>query len=83
MNAANQFDAIVIGSGKAGTPLASALAKHGLLTVLIDGRFVGSESVEEQALTKSLMASARVAHLSQRMVLPGFDRARNNPVVAP
>ena len=41
------FDAIVIGSGQAGGPLAKKLALAGKKTALIERRYVGGTSVND------------------------------------
>jgi len=67
MGAAEQYDAIVVGSGQAGTPLSSALAGAGLRTVLIEREHVGGTCVNEGCTpTKTMVASGRVAYLSRR-----------------
>lgn len=62
----NRYDAVVIGSGRAGAPLAIELARRGMQTALLDGRFSGSESVGERVITKSLPVSASVARMAAR-----------------
>ena len=62
-----QFDAIVIGSGQAGNPLAKALAKAGKKTAVIESKHVGGTCVNEGCTpTKTMIASARVAYLANR-----------------
>ena len=62
-----RFDAIVIGSGQAGTPLSLALAEAGRKTALIEREYVGGTCVNEGCTpTKSMVASARVAYLARR-----------------
>ncbi len=59
-------DAIVIGSGQGGGPLASALANAGRTTVLIEREHVGGTCVNEGCTpTKTMIASGRVAHLAR------------------
>jgi dihydrolipoamide dehydrogenase len=61
------YDAIVIGSGQAGTPLAKKLAKAGKKTALIEKRFVGGTCVNDGCTpTKTLIASARNAFMVNR-----------------
>ncbi|HEU4996922.1 MAG TPA: mercuric reductase [Gemmatimonadaceae bacterium] len=65
--ATEQFQAIVIGSGQAGTPLSRALAKAGLKTALIEREHVGGTCINEGCTpTKTMVASARVAYLARR-----------------
>lgn len=62
-----RFDAVVIGSGQSGTPLASALAQSGKRTALIERAHVGGTCVNEGCTpTKTMIASGRVAHLAKR-----------------
>jgi pyruvate/2-oxoglutarate dehydrogenase complex dihydrolipoamide dehydrogenase (E3) component len=62
-----QFDAIIIGSGQAGNPLAKALAKAGKKTAVIESTHVGGTCVNEGCTpTKTMVASARVAYLAGR-----------------
>lgn len=57
-----QYDAIVIGSGQAGTPLSKKLAKSGLKTALIEKRWVGGTCVNDGCSpTKAMIASAKAA----------------------
>src|ERR1700734_2207486 len=67
MNPSDQFQAIVIGSGQGGNPLCMALARAGLRTALIERAHVGGTCVNEGCTpTKTMVASARVAHLARR-----------------
>ena len=67
MSTAENFDAIVIGSGQAGTPLSRALAESGMHTALVEREHVGGTCVNEGCTpTKTMVASARVAYLSRR-----------------
>jgi pyruvate/2-oxoglutarate dehydrogenase complex dihydrolipoamide dehydrogenase (E3) component len=64
---AERYDAIVVGSGQAGGPLAIALAGAGKTTVLIEREHVGGTCVNEGCTpTKTMVASARVAELARR-----------------
>ena len=57
-----KWDAIVIGSGQGGTPLAKKLAKAGLKTALIEREHVGGTCINEGCTpTKTMIADARVA----------------------
>lgn len=58
-----KFDAIVIGSGQGGTPLAKKLAKAGWKTALVEKRFIGGTCVNDGCTpTKSMVASAKAAY---------------------
>ena len=61
------YDAIIIGSGQGGGPLAQAFAKAGQKTALIESTHVGGTCVNEGCTpTKTMVASGRVAHLATR-----------------
>jgi pyruvate/2-oxoglutarate dehydrogenase complex dihydrolipoamide dehydrogenase (E3) component len=67
MNTAELYDAVIIGSGQAGTPLSTALADAGMRTVLIERKHVGGTCVNEGCTpTKTMVASGRVAYLARR-----------------
>src|SRR6185312_5260530 len=62
-----QFDAIILGSGQAGNPLAVALSAAGKKTALIESKHVGGTCVNEGCTpTKTMVASARVTYLARR-----------------
>ena len=61
------FDAIIIGSGQGGNPLAGALAEAGKKTALIERQDVGGTCINRGCTpTKTMVASARVAYLARR-----------------
>ena len=61
------YDAIVIGSGQAGTPLCQALANGGMRTALVEREHVGGTCINEGCTpTKTMIASGRVAYLVRR-----------------
>ena len=61
------FDAIVIGAGQAGPPLAVECANHGWRTVLIERERLGGTCVNVGCIpTKTLVASARAAQVARR-----------------
>lgn len=61
------YDAIVIGAGQAGVPLSTSLANAGWKTALVERQHVGGTCINEGCTpTKTMVASARVAHLVQR-----------------
>jgi pyruvate/2-oxoglutarate dehydrogenase complex dihydrolipoamide dehydrogenase (E3) component len=67
MTTAEQYDALIIGSGQAGTPLSTALAGAGMRTALIERKHVGGTCVNEGCTpTKTMIASGRVAYLTRR-----------------
>lgn len=62
-----QYDAIIIGSGQGGGPLASALARAGSRVAIIEREHVGGTCINEGCTpTKTMVASARVAYLARR-----------------
>lgn len=61
------FDAIIVGTGQAGKPLAHALADDGRRTAIVEaGRVGGTCVIDGCTPTKTMVASARVAHLVRR-----------------
>ena len=67
MSTAEHYDAIIIGSGQAGTPLASVLGTGGFKTALIEREHVGGCCINEGCTpTKTMIASGRVAYLARR-----------------
>ncbi len=61
------YDAIVIGSGQAGPFLAVRLAEAGLRTALVEREHLGGTCVNDGCIpTKTLIASARTAHVARR-----------------
>src|ERR1051325_445580 len=64
---ATKYDAIVIGTGQAGPSLAVRLAERGMKVAIIERRRVGGTSVNNGCIpTKTLVASARAAHVARR-----------------
>jgi len=62
-----KFDALIIGSGQAGKPLALDLGKAGLKTAIIEKEHVGGTCVNVGCTpTKTMVASGRVAYLARR-----------------
>ena len=60
-------DAVVIGAGQGGGPLAAALSESGRDTLLVEREHVGGTCVNDGCTpTKTMVASARVAHLARR-----------------
>ncbi|GAB1731453.1 hypothetical protein NU195Hw_g1067t1 [Hortaea werneckii] len=78
-----KFDCIVIGSGQAGTPLATALAESGRRTALIERNHIGGCCVNEGCTpTKTMIASGRIAHLAARAQDFGVWQTSSMPVYA-
>ncbi|HEX6819354.1 MAG TPA: mercuric reductase [Ktedonobacterales bacterium] len=67
MTTAITYDAIIIGAGQAGGPLATAFADAGRKTILIEREHIGGTCINEGCTpTKTMVASARVAYLARR-----------------
>ena len=65
--APDRYDAIIIGTGQAGKPLAVALAEAGWKTAIIERKHVGGTCINVGCTpTKTMVASARVAYLTRR-----------------
>jgi len=72
------FDAIVIGTGQGGGPLSTALGGAGMKTAIIERSYVGGSCINYGCTpTKTMVASARVAHLARRGLAYGV---RTGPV---
>ena len=68
------FDAIVIGTGQGGKPLALELAEAGYQTAVIERAAVGGTCVNYGCTpTKTMVASARIAWLARRAADFGID----------
>ena len=78
MIATQRYDAIVVGSGQGGNPLAKALAAAGRKTAVVEREHVGGTCVNVGCTpTKTMVASARVAYLARRA---GDFGVRTGPV---
>jgi pyruvate/2-oxoglutarate dehydrogenase complex dihydrolipoamide dehydrogenase (E3) component len=65
--ATQNYDAVVIGAGQAGVPLATTLAKAGRKTALVEREHVGGTCINEGCTpTKTMIASAKVAYFDRR-----------------
>jgi len=63
----DHYDAIIIGSGQAGKPLATTLGKAGWKTALIERDQIGGTCINYGCTpTKTMFNSARVAYLARR-----------------
>ncbi|MGE2688806.1 FAD-containing oxidoreductase [Mycolicibacterium pulveris] len=64
---AEKFDAIIVGAGQAGPPLAGRLTEAGHEVAVIERKLVGGTCVNYGCIpTKTLVASAHAAHLARR-----------------
>ncbi len=67
MSNPEEYDALVLGAGQAGGPLASALGAAGKRTAIVEREHVGGTCINEGCTpTKTMVASARVAYLARR-----------------
>ena len=67
MSNPDAYDLIVIGAGQGGGPLAGTVAEEGHDVALLERTHVGGTCVNEGCTpTKTMIASARVAHLARR-----------------
>ncbi|NVN51851.1 FAD-containing oxidoreductase [Mycolicibacterium hippocampi] len=71
---AQRFDAIIIGAGQAGPPLAGRLTAAGQTVAVIERKLVGGTCVNYGCIpTKTLVASAHAAHVARRGGEFGID----------
>ncbi|MCW2588450.1 MAG: pyridine nucleotide-disulfide oxidoreductase dimerization region [Mycobacterium sp.] len=62
-----RFDAIIVGAGQAGPPLAGRLTEAGQTVAVIERKLVGGTCVNYGCIpTKTLVASAHAAHVARR-----------------
>ncbi|HET9412746.1 MAG TPA: FAD-containing oxidoreductase [Pseudolabrys sp.] len=70
----NSFDAIIIGTGQSGPSLAERFAQQGLRVAVIERKYFGGTCVNTGCVpTKTLVASAYVAHMARRAADYGVD----------
>lgn len=70
-----RFDAIIIGAGQAGPPMAGRLHAAGMRVAIIERHLVGGTCVNTGCKpTKTLVASAYAAHTARRGADYGFSR---------
>jgi pyruvate/2-oxoglutarate dehydrogenase complex dihydrolipoamide dehydrogenase (E3) component len=63
----NHYEAIIIGTGQGGKPLATDLGRAGWSTAVIEANLVGGSCINYGCTpTKTMITSARVAHMSRR-----------------
>src|SRR5215204_4849719 len=78
MTEAQHYDAVVIGAGQGGVPLARALAQAERKTALVEREHVGGTCINEGCTpTKTMVASAKVAYFDRRSADYGVQ---NGPV---
>ncbi|HWK67292.1 MAG TPA: FAD-containing oxidoreductase [Rhizobiaceae bacterium] len=62
-----KFDAIIVGAGQAGPPLAARFDEAGMRVALVERKLVGGTCVNTGCMpTKAMVASAYAAHLARR-----------------
>jgi pyruvate/2-oxoglutarate dehydrogenase complex dihydrolipoamide dehydrogenase (E3) component len=70
----NTYDALIIGAGQAGPPLAARLTAAGMSVAVIERKLFGGTCVNTGCIpTKTLVASAYAAHLARRAADFGFS----------
>ncbi|OBE99651.1 FAD-containing oxidoreductase [Mycobacterium sp. 852002-10029_SCH5224772] len=61
------FDAVIVGAGQAGPPLAGRLTAAGQRVAIVERKLIGGTCVNNGCIpTKTLVASAHAAHLARR-----------------
>ncbi len=74
-----KHDAIVIGSGQGGVPLAKSLATAGWSVALVEHQYIGGSCINYGCTpTKTMIASARIAHLVSRAKDYGVNSTFNS-----
>jgi pyruvate/2-oxoglutarate dehydrogenase complex dihydrolipoamide dehydrogenase (E3) component len=69
-----RFDAVIIGAGQAGPPLAGRLTGAGMKVALVERKLFGGTCVNTGCIpTKTLIASAYAAHVAARAAEYGID----------
>lgn len=77
-----QYDAIIIGSGQAGNPLAHNLHDQGWTVALIEKDQLGGSCINYGCTpTKTMVASARIAHYARRAAEFGVNTHNGDVVV--
>ena len=77
----NEYDAVVIGTGQAGPPLAARAAAEGWRVAIVERHLLGGTCVNAGCIpTKALVASARAVHMARRGAEFGFG-LEGEPVV--
>lgn len=68
-----RFDAVIVGAGQAGPPLAGRLTAEGRTVAVIERKLVGGTCVNYGCIpTKTLVASAHTAHTARRGAVYGI-----------
>ena len=73
-----EYDAIIIGTGQAGPPLAARLTKAGMKVAIVERKLFGGTCVNTGCIpTKTLVASARTAAVTRRAQEYGGEERQN------
>ncbi len=76
---AEQYDALIIGTGQSGPSLAARFASEGMKTAILERQLFGGTCVNVGCIpTKTLVASARAAHMARRG--PHFGVVIDSPI---
>ncbi len=76
-NNTEKFDAVIIGTGQSGKPLAFALGDKGLKTAIIESKYVGGTCINYGCTpTKSLIASAKAAEVVRNSAKYGISAGK-------
>ena len=74
MPSTDRYDAIIVGTGQSGSPLARALAGAGWKTAVIEREHVGGTCINVGCTpTKTMVASARIAYLARGAASYGIN----------
>lgn len=74
MEGTKVYDALIVGGGQAGIPLAHTLAGEGMSVALAESKYLGGSCVNYGCSpTKAAIASARVAHQARRASEYGIE----------
>ncbi len=68
-----EYDAIIIGTGQAGPALSARLADAGMHVAVVERHHFGGTCVNSGCITKTLVASARVAYVARRAADYGIE----------
>jgi pyruvate/2-oxoglutarate dehydrogenase complex dihydrolipoamide dehydrogenase (E3) component len=78
MSTPDVYDAIIIGTGQAGPPLAGRFTSSGMKVAIIERKFFGGTCVNTGCIpTKTMVASAYTAHLARRAAEYGVTLSGN------
>ncbi len=68
------YDAVIIGTGQSGPPLAARMSKEGWKVAILERKLIGGTCVNTGCVpTKTLVANARAAYMARRAAYFGVD----------